>query len=124
VLNIINKTDEEFKQSGASINVLDKVCKDFNIKARLYDIDSNLIYKNDPVDFKSRRVITFNGLVKNSHIYTLNHNLKSLKSKELPENNDSVKCHQHYYINDRKEAMKYTMINDINDLLQLKVDRI
>ena len=54
----------------------------------------------------------------------LNHNLKSLKSKELPENNDSVKCHQHYYINDRKEAMKYSMINDINDLLQLKVDRI
>ena len=120
ILKIINKTDEEFKKSGASINVMDNVFKKFNIKARLYDIDSNLIYKHDPENFNSRRVITFNGLVKNSHIYTLNHNLNSLKRREVPENNYSVKCHQHYYINDRKEAMKYTMIDDINDLLQLK----
>ena len=120
ILKIINKTDEQFKRHGACIHIMNNVFKDFNIKARLYDIDSNLIYKHDPVDFNSRRVITFNGLVKNSHIYTLNHNLNSLKRKEAPENNYSVKCHQHYYINDRKEAMKYTMIDDINDLLQLK----
>ena len=120
ILKIINKTDEEFKRRGVSINLMDDVFKKFNIKARLYDIDSNLIYKHDPVDYNSMRIITFNGLVKNSHIYTLNHNLKSLKKKELPENNYSVRCHQHYYINDRKEAMKYTMIDDINDLLQLK----
>ena len=50
-----------FKRRGASINVMDDVFKKFNIKARLYDIDSNLIYKHDPVDFNSRRVITFNG---------------------------------------------------------------
>ena len=71
ILKIINKTDEEFKQSGASINVMDKVFKKFNIKARLYDIDSNLIYKHDPVDFNSRRVVTFNGLVKKiSYLHT------------------------------------------------------
>ena len=99
---------------------MNNVFKDFNIKARLYDIDSNLIYKHDPVDYNSMRIITFNGLVKKSHIYTLNHNLNSLKRRETPENNYSVKCHQHYYINDRKEAMKFTMINDITDVLQLK----
>ena len=120
ILKIINKTDEQFKRQGACIHIMDNVFKDFSIKARLYDIDSNLIYKHDPVDFSSRRVITFNGLVKNSHIYTLNHNLNSLKRREAPENNYSVTCHQHYYINDRKEAMKYTMINDITDVLQLK----
>ena len=120
ILKIINKTDEQFKRHGACIHIMNDVFKDFNIKARLYDIDSNLIYKHDPVDYNSMRVITFNGLVKNSHIYTLNHNLKSLKSKNTPENNYSVKCHQHYYINDRKEAMKYTMINDITDVLQLR----
>ena len=120
ILKIINKTDEEFKRHGACIHIMNNVFKDFNIKARLYDIDSNLIYKHDPVDYNSMRIITFNGLVKNSHIYTLNHNLNSLKRKEAPENNYSVKCHQHYYINDRKEAMKYTMINDITDVLQLK----
>ena len=77
ILKIIDETDEEFKRSGASRNVMDKVFKKFNIKARLYDIDSNLIYKHDLVDFESMRIITFNGLVKNSHIYTLNHNLNS-----------------------------------------------
>ena len=120
ILKIINKTDEEFKRHGACIHIMNNVFKDFNIKARLYDIDSNLIYKHDPVDYNSMRIITFNGLVKNSHIYTLNHNLNSLKRKEAPENNYSVRCHQHYYINDRREAMKYTMINDITDVLQLK----
>ena len=120
ILKIINKTDEQFKRHGACIHIMDNVFKDFNIKARLYDIDSNLIYKHDPVDYNSMRIITFNGLVKNSHIYTLNHNLNSLKRRATPENNYSVKCHQHYYINDRKEAMKYTMINDITDVLQLK----
>ena len=121
ILKIINKTDEQFKRQGACIHIMNNVFKDFNIKARLYDIDSNLIYKHDPVDFNSMRIITFNGLVKNSHnIYTLNHNLNSLKRREAPENNYSVKCHQHYYINDRKEAMKYTMVNDITDVLQLK----
>ena len=44
VLFVVNKTDEEFKQIGASINMMDNVFKKFNIKARLYDIDSNLIY--------------------------------------------------------------------------------
>ena len=66
------------------------------------------------------RIITFNGLGKNSHIHTLNLNLNSLKRKEAPENNYIVKCHQHFFVNDRKEAMKYTMINDITDVLQLK----
>ena len=120
ILKIINKTDEQFKRHGACIHIMNNVFKDFNIKARLYDIDSNLIYKHDPVDYNSMRIITFNGLVKNSHIYTLNHNLNSLKRKEAPENNYSVRCHQHYYINDRKEAMKFTMINDITDVLQLR----
>ena len=63
VESVYNKTVEEFKQSGAAINVMEKVLKKFYIKARLYDIDSNLFYKQDPVEFDSRRVVTFNGLV-------------------------------------------------------------
>ena len=72
ILKIINKTDEQFKRHGACIHIMNNVFEDFNIKSRLYDIDSNLIYKHDPVDYNSMRIITFNGLVKNSHIYTLN----------------------------------------------------
>ena len=68
--SVYNKTVEEFKQSGASINVMEKVFKKLNIKARFYDIDSNLFYKYHPVDFNCKRVVTFNGLVLNFHFYT------------------------------------------------------
>ena len=120
ILKIINKTDADFKMRGANINMMNNVFKRFNIKARLYDIDSNLIYRHDPDNFNSRRIITFNGLVKNSHIYTLNHNLNSLKKLDGGKDNYTIRIGNNYYINDRKEAMKYTMIEDINNILQLK----
>ena len=47
VIQIINKTDEEFKKDGASIREREKVFKEFNIKARICDIDSKLIYSHD-----------------------------------------------------------------------------
>ena len=66
----------------SSINEMDKVFKHFNIQARLYDIDSNFIYKHNPANFNCHSYITFNGLIKNNHIYALNHSLKSLKRKD------------------------------------------
>ena len=48
VESVYSKTVEEFKQRGAAINVMEKVLKKFNIKARLYDIDSNLFLQTRP----------------------------------------------------------------------------
>ena len=66
--------------------------------------------------------IILNGLVANSHIYTLNHDLKSIKRREDGEdcNKDVRGISNKYYINDRKEPLKYKMIKSIDDLLQLK----
>ena len=44
----------------SSANEMDKVFKHFNIQTRLYDIDSNLIYKHKPVNFNCHSYITFN----------------------------------------------------------------
>eukprot|EP00438_Fugacium_kawagutii_P025372 Skav203192 [mRNA] locus=scaffold3430:4676:8188:+ [translate_table: standard] len=120
ILECIGKTDEEFKQRGASINEMEKVFKEFKIKARLYDIDSNLIFKHDPENFNSCRIITFNGLVANSHIYTLNHDLKSIKRREDGEEYGKLTLSNNYYLNEKKEPMKYKMIKSIDDLLKLK----
>eukprot|EP00438_Fugacium_kawagutii_P004546 Skav222288 [mRNA] locus=scaffold807:301469:304798:- [translate_table: standard] len=120
ILKIINKTDEHFKKHGASVWSMDSVFKDFNIKARIYDMDSKLIYSHDPQDFHSDRIITFNGLVKNSHIYTLNHNLKSLKRTEKETNPYNLKIGNSYFINNRAEPRTFNMISSVNDLLQLK----
>ena len=81
ILKLIRKGDEEFKTREASISNMHKVFKEFNIKARLYDIDGKQIYKHDPKDFNSCRIATFNALVKNSQVYTLNHSLERLKAK-------------------------------------------
>ena len=78
VIDIINKTEEEFKTNGASIRELEKVFKQFYIKARIYDIDCKLIYSHDPEDNFCNSMITFNGLGKNYHIYTLNHGIASI----------------------------------------------
>ena len=120
VIEIINKTEEEFKNNGASIREMEQVFKQFNIKARIYDINSKLIHRHDPENYFSKRVVTLIGLVKNSHIYTLNHKRESVKRKTKAEENHTLKNHSNYYINDRKEAMKYKMIDTLDDLLTLK----
>ena len=48
VIENINKTEEEFKNSGASIREMEKVGIQFNIKARICDINSKLIHRHDP----------------------------------------------------------------------------
>ena len=73
-----------------------KVFKDFNIKARLYDIDGKQICRHDPEDFNSCRIATFNALVKNSQVYTLNHSLESLKAKTKDENPNNLKIGNNY----------------------------
>ena len=41
---------------------MEKVFKEFKIKARLYDIDSNLIYKHDPENYNSKKNYYFQWL--------------------------------------------------------------
>ena len=69
-----------------------------------------------------KKIITFNGLVANSHIYTLNHDLQSIKQRK--DGDDYTKdvrgISNNYYVNDKKEPLKYKMIKSIDDLLQLK----
>ena len=120
ILQIINKSDEDFKRWGASITQMNNVFKEFNIQARIYDIDSNLIYKHDPVNFNCKNYITFNGLVKNGHIYTLNHNLNSLKRRESGDEPYKFRIGNNYYINNREEPLKYKMIDGIDDVVKLK----
>ena len=69
---------EDFYSKGASISDMDKVLEEFNIPARIYDQFLNLVYRHDPETSKYN-VKTFVALVKNSHIYTFNEDIKSLE---------------------------------------------
>ena len=104
----------------SSANEMDKVFKHFNNQARLCDIDGNLIYKHNPVNFNCHGYIAFNVLIKNSHIYTFNNNLKSLKRKESVDELYKFRIGNSYYINNREEPLKYKMIDGIDDVMSLK----
>ena len=78
VLELIGKTEEEFNSSGASMNDMEKVFKEYSISARLFDCMNNMIYCYDPPT-KNRRIKDFFGLNKNDHIYTMDRDIKTLK---------------------------------------------
>ena len=119
VLELLEMNEEEFVERGASINQMDVVFKHFNIPVRLYDFTSQIIYRNDPTTRAHTRILTFNALVKNNHIYTINYDIASLrqiaKSDEFEFNNTSSK----YDLNDRTEPMKYKAFDNIDELMKL-----
>ena len=121
VLELIGLSEDEFIKHGTSIRKMENVFEAYGIPARIFDFHCNLIYKYDPPSH-AHRIKTFNGLVKNKHIYVLNHDLKSLKRGEMDDDEKqlSVKVSDNYYINDREEPREFKMIDSIQDLLQLK----
>ena len=82
ILELLEMTEEEFINNGASINQMDRVFKFFNIPVRLYNFTGGLIYQHDPKDYEKGRVKMFRGLVKNNHIYLLNHDLNTLRQMQ------------------------------------------
>lgn len=109
ILKLINKTDEEFKQNGASIRDMSKVFEKYNIKARLYDVDGVMIYKYEPPNFNSKRVPTFNGLIKNN-----------LKAKSQGDNYFDIRISNNFHISNREAPIEYKIIEHIDDILQLR----
>ena len=120
VLELIGSSEDEFIKNGTSIMKMERVFEAFGVPARIFDFNCSLIFKYDPPTH-AHRIKTFNGLVKNKHIYVLNHDLKSLKRSEMGgEKELSVKVSDNYYINDREEPRECKMIDTIEDLLHLK----
>ena len=123
VLELIGSSEDEFIKNGTSIMKMERVFEAFGIPARIFDFNCSLIFKYDPPTH-AHRIKTFNGLVKNKHIYVLNHDLKSLKRSEMGgEKELSVKVSDNYYINDREEPRECKMIDTIEDLLHLQEKR-
>ena len=48
ILKLIDKTDEELKNHGASIEDMNKVFKEYAITARIFDAVGNLSFTFDP----------------------------------------------------------------------------
>ena len=120
VLELLEMTEEEFINNGASINQMDKVFQFFNIPARLYNFTGGLIYQHNPKDYEKGRVKMFRGLVKNNHIYLLNHDLNTLRQMQANEEGFKAPTTSRFYITDRNEPIKYKMFDDVDDLIKMR----
>ena len=110
---------DDFYSKGASISDMDKVFREFNIPARIYDQFLNPIYRHDP-EKSSFHIKPFFALVKNSHIYTFNEDIKSLEQTGGKERKTGiVKATTDYHLNEKDEPPEYRMFRHTDDLLKL-----
>ena len=119
ILKLIDKTDEEFKSQGASIEDMNKVFEEYAIAAKIFDIVGNLIFTFDPPK-RNHNIKTFYALINNDLVYTLNKGLKQLNSNLgiKREYNINVNASTDFYFNHREEPIKCIMLENLGDILK------
>ena len=58
-------------------------------------------------------------MVKDDHVYTLNHDLKSLSQKQDSEVNVAIRAGANYRINESKTPVQYKMIETVDDVVKI-----
>ena len=111
ILKLINKTEDDFKANGASLDDMTKVFEHYRIQVRVYDVFNNLVYQYNP-EKRDHHIQTLYAIIKNNHIYTVNDNLSSLKQM-LPKNSNYdifVKASSDYHLNEKSTPVECKMI--------------
>ena len=117
MLNLLGKSEEDFKTSGASIKEMVKVFEHYRIQVRIYNAFERLIFQYDPPK-RDHHIPTLYAIVKNNHIYTVTDNLNVLRQM-LPRNSGydiSVKASPDYHLNEKDEPVQCKMIQSLNDI--------
>ena len=121
MLKLMNKTEEDFKTNGASIQDMVPVFEHYGIQVRIFNSFIKPIFKHSPTKY-NHHIPTLYALVKNNHIYTANDNLQMLRQMvAVRENQDvSVKASPDYHINEIDEPTECKMIQSLNDLKKFR----
>jgi predicted transcriptional regulator len=91
----------------------------YNLFLRVYDCFGKLVHRHDPLTYDNNNKKMY-CMIKGNHVYTLNHNLKSLNQKiEDDDDTFKVKVHTDYYIKEDKEPIPCRMFENIDDLLKI-----
>ena len=121
MLKLMNKTEEDFKTNGASIQDMVPVFEHYGIQVRIFNSFIKPMFKYSPTKY-NHHIPTLYALVKNNHIYTANDNLQMLRQMvTIRENQDvSVKASPDYHINEKDEPTECKMIQSLNDLKKFR----
>ena len=117
MLKLMNKTEEDYKTNGASIQDMVPVFERYGIQVRIFNSFIKPIFKYSPTKY-NHHIPTLYASVKNNHIYTASDNLQMLRQMvAIRENQDvSVKASPDYHINEKDEPTECKMIQSLNDL--------
>eukprot|EP00438_Fugacium_kawagutii_P027024 Skav232522 [mRNA] locus=scaffold1096:1054611:1057742:- [translate_table: standard] len=119
MLELINKTDEEFLRDGASVNDMKTIFEYFKIPARIYKMAGSIVYKYDP-EVKNKNVPAFYGVIKDKHIYTMNNDIMSLSQKNLTEDRVMAqKASPHFHLSKREKPVEFITFRSTNDILNI-----
>ena len=114
---LMNKTEEDYKTNGASIQDMVPVFEHYGIQVRIFNSFIKPIFKYSPTKY-NHHIPTLYALVKNNHIYTASDNPQMLRQMvAIRENQDvSVKASPDYHINEKDEPTECKMMQSLNDL--------
>ena len=121
MLKLMNKTEDDFKTHGASIQDMMPVFEHYGIQIRILNSFIKPIFKYSPTKY-NHHIPTLYALVTNNHIYTANDNLRMLRQMvAIRQNQDvSVKASPDYHINENDEPIECKMIQSLNDLKKFR----
>ena len=115
ILKLMNLHEEEFKDTGASVEDMQPLFEEFKLTVRLYNCIGQKVYAFDP-DKKNKNVNVLFGMIKGNHIYTMNDNIKSIAQKELEENM-KLCASTGFRLNSKEKPVKYDFFNGIDDIM-------
>ena len=115
IFKLMNVSEEEFKENGASVEDMKPVFEEFKLTVRLYNCIGQKIYEYTPAN-KNKNITVLFGLIKGNHIYTMNDNIKSIAQKELEENM-ILNASTDFRLNSKDKPVKYDFFNEIDDIM-------
>ena len=116
LLSIIGKTEENIKDGVKYKDILPFFIQ-YKLQLRVYDCFFKLVFKYEP-EKRNHHNKAMYCMAKDDHVYSLNHDIDSLKHKE--ETDTLVaKASSNYYIRDDKKIQKYKMIESADDMIKI-----
>ena len=117
ILKLMNKTEEEFKEHGASVEDMKAVFEEFRLSVRLFNCLGRKIFTFGP-EKQNRNNAVLYGMIKGNHIYTMNDNITSIAHKDFKE--DMVlNASTDFRLNSKEAPVKYEMFNGVDDVMKI-----
>ena len=120
IFKLMNMTEEEFKEHGASVEDMIPVFEEFKLTVRLYNCVGKKVYSYEP-ERKNKNISALFGLIKGNHIYTMNDNISSIAQWDF-EDNLCLNASTDFRLNSRDTHVRYEMFKSIDDTMKIVKD--